>query len=85
MYNCIESSKDDKEKQNEDEVKGNDQDPSDIRQTPNIEEIKAVEITQDKEEIIHLQPFEGMHSLINLNQENDTGDVHILLTFFYLL
>ena len=57
----IDPAKEGEEKHKEDEVRGDGQEPSDLGQPTDIEDIKVAEVTQDKEEIIQLQPFEGMH------------------------
>ena len=44
----------------EDELKGEDQEPIDLGQPTDIEEIKPADVIQDKEDLIQLQPFEGM-------------------------
>ena len=55
MCNCIEPAKE------EDAVRGNVQEPCDVGQPTDIKDIKLPEVTQDKEEIIQSQPFEGKH------------------------
>ena len=65
---CIDPAKVEEEKHQEYEFKRDEQEPSDLGQPTDIEEISAAEVTQDREEIIELQPFEGMH-LLYLHQE----------------
>ena len=59
-YSCIDQAKDGEEKHREEFAKGDEQEPTDLGQPTDIEDIKSAEVTQDKEELIQLLSFEGI-------------------------
>ena len=60
VCSCIDPAKDGEEKHRENIAKGDEQEPTDLGQPTDIEDVKPAEVTQDKEELIQLQSFEGM-------------------------
>ena len=57
---CIDPSKSIEQTHKKDEVKGDEQEPTDGGLTTGMEEVKpAAEVTQDKEDLIQFHPFAG--------------------------
>ena len=57
---CLEPSKGIEGTHNENEVRGDEKEPTILGQPSDMEEIKQVEVTQDDEDLIQFDPFEGM-------------------------